>query len=258
MAEDRRSLWLTARDWFFTIPALLAIAATLGVFDVIGRLALFFGLRPFEWVMAAMQRALLASFSLAGVRVKVEGREHVDPNRGYVLVSNHQGIFDIPLFGGVLLRNFPKYVAKRGLGKGIPAVSLNLRRGGNALIRRDDRGQATREISRVGAEAASRGVSVVIFPEGRRSRDGRLGAFRTAGAEALLRSAPEHLVVPVAIDGSWRITRYGLRPIPFGSGVKIRFGEPFEREPDESGAAIVEACRVFIADALEGWRTAGV
>lgn len=257
MTEKRSDLLLLVRDWLFTVPTLLALGATLVVFDVIGRIALLFGLRPFEWVMAAMQQTLLGAFALAGVRVRVEGRDRIDPDRGYVFVSNHQGMFDIPLFGGVLVRNFPKYVAKSGLGKGIPAVSLNLTRGGNALIDRADRGQATEQISHVGAEAASRGVSVVIFPEGTRSKDGELGDFHTAGTEALLTSAPEHLVVPVAIDGSWRITRYGLRPIPFGSRVNIRFGEPLERQPGESGAEVVEVCRRSIVAALDEWRTTG-
>jgi 1-acyl-sn-glycerol-3-phosphate acyltransferase len=243
------------RDWVTTIPTLLGIGITLGVFDVVGRVALLFGLRPFEWTMVVMQRVLLACLRISGIKVHIEGRENIEPRRGYLIVSNHQSMFDIPIFGGTLMRNFPKYIAKASLGSGIPAVSLNLQRGGNALIERDDRGQATEAIRRVGVEAERRGVAAVIFPEGSRSRDGSLGDFRPAGTAALLEGAPCLPIVPAAIDGSWTVLRNNLRPIPFGTTVRVRFGLPMPRDPAESATRVLEDCRDSISAALEDWRS---
>jgi len=241
------------RDWITTIPTLVAFGLTLVVFDVAGRIALLFGRRPFEWVMAGLQWTLLKVFLLSGVHYRVEGSEHIEPHRGYLIISNHQSMLDIPMFGGILVRNFPKYIAKRELGRGIPAVSLNLKHGGNALIDRGDRSQALGEIRRVAQEASERGTAVVIFPEGTRSRDGELGRFRTAGAASMLDAAPDLPVVPVAIDGSWKVYRDNMLPVPWGTDVRVRFGEPIPREGRRSSEVIAEARR-WIEATLAEWR----
>ena len=71
-----------------------------------------------------------------------------------------------------------------------------------------------------------RGVSAVIFPEGTRARHGELGKFRPRGTLALLEAAPDTAVVPVCIDESWRLLRYNLRPVPFGTRVRVWIGDP--------------------------------
>src|SRR5690606_12848901 len=124
------------------IPFLLAFGATLLFFDLAGRVARLFSLRAFEYVMAALQRTLTSLFLMCGTRVHVERPDSIRPRTGYAVISNHQSLFDIALLGGVLFTNFPKYVAKKELGRGIPSISLNLKHGGNALIDRTDRRQA--------------------------------------------------------------------------------------------------------------------
>src|SRR5690606_19777557 len=110
--------------------------------DLAGRAALAFSLTAFEYVMAGLQRALVAVFQLFGTRITVHRSPHVRPRTGYVIISNHQSMLDIALIGGYLFTNLPKYVAKAELGRRIPAVSLNLKRGGHALIDRADAMQA--------------------------------------------------------------------------------------------------------------------
>lgn len=240
-------------DWVTTIPTLVAFGITLVVFDLAGRLALLFGRRPFEWTMAALQWSLLQVFRISGVRYTVEGTEHLPPGRGALVLSNHQSMLDIPMFGGILVRNFPKYIAKRELGRGIPSVSLNLKHGGNALIDRGDRDQALDAIRRVAAESKERGTVVVIFPEGTRSRTGELRRFRPAGAIAMLEAAPDLPVVPAAIDGSWRVFERNMLPVPFGARVRVRFGPPIPRE-GRSPQEILDDARRFIEATLAEWR----
>lgn len=245
------------RDWLFSIPTVIAFGLTLAVFDIAGRVALLFGMRPFEWTMAALQRTLLSVFAISGVRFDVEGLDRFDASGGYIFISNHQSIYDVPIFGGILTRNFPKYVAKRSLAKGIPSISLNLRRGGNALIDRGERTEAMATIKRMAAECQSRDVSAVIFPEGTRSRDGSLGEYRVGGVAALMEGAPELEIVPTVIDGSWRVFLHNMFPVPFGTQVKVAFGEPILRTEDEDPGAVVGQCLAWSSETLVRWNEDG-
>ena len=242
-----------ARDWFFSILTVIVFGLALIAFDLMGRVALLFGLRPFEWVMAWLQKSLLVIFRISGVVFDIEGLGGFERSGGYLFVSNHQSMYDIPIFGGILIRNFPKYVAKKSLASGIPAISLNLSRGGNALIDRGDRRQAMDAISRMANECEDRGVSAVIFPEGTRSRDGSLGEYRVGGVAALMSGAPNLPIVPTVIDGSWRVFANNMFPIPYGTRVRVRFGEPIERTPDEEPSEITARCASWADDVLKEW-----
>lgn len=249
----RRALG-AARDWLFTIPFLVAFGLTLVVFDPIARVARLFGLESFERVMSFVQRTLVALLRISGTRVAVETPPGFDLDAPYVIVSNHQGIFDIPLIGAVFATTHPKYVAKKSLGKWLPSVSLNLRWGGNALIDRGEGIGAVREIARMAKTAQGRDRSVVIFPEGTRSRDGVLGTFHRSGTQALLRAAGDLPAVPIAIDGSWRLLLNNLLPVPYGTGIRVRIGDPIARTPRD-GDAVAEATEHWIRAAIDEWRS---
>jgi 1-acyl-sn-glycerol-3-phosphate acyltransferase len=168
-------------------------------------------------------------------------------------------MFDIPILGAILSSHYLKFVSKRELARRwIPSISYNLRRGGNALIDRSDRAEAVEAIRRLGKEeVAGRGVSAVIFPEGTRARGGVLAPFRPQGTLALMAAAPDAPVVPVAIDNSWRLLRHGLRPVPFGTPVRVFIGTPIERSPGEDASAVVGAAQKQIEDTLQRWREGG-
>jgi 1-acyl-sn-glycerol-3-phosphate acyltransferase len=144
-------------------------------------------------------------------------------------------------------------VAKWELRRWIPSISLNLRWGGNAVINRADRAQSVEAITTMARTAQERDVSVVIFPEGTRSRDGRLRQFKRAGSEALLSAAHSLAVVPAAIDGSWKLLRHGLFPIPFGTRIRIRFGDPMVRE-DGDAASVLGTAQEWILSTIAGWQ----
>jgi 1-acyl-sn-glycerol-3-phosphate acyltransferase len=242
-------------DWVFTVPFLLAFVAILVVFDLLQRVTRPFGSRPHEIVVGLLQVSLIGSLRLCGARVQVERSPEIRPSTPYLILSNHQSMFDIPILGAFLFTNYPKYVSKKELARWIPSISYNLRRGGNALIDRKNRVQAVDAIRELGMRVVERGVSAAIFPEGTRSRAGELGPFKSAGAMALLEAAPSTRVVPVAIDQSWRLLSHNLLPVPFGVRIRVHLGAPIPRGQAEDNAAIVEGARSEIEDTLHRWRS---
>jgi 1-acyl-sn-glycerol-3-phosphate acyltransferase len=242
-------------DWVFSLPFLVAFGLILLVFDPLQRLARLFGSRPHEVVVGLLQTSLLAAFRLCGTRVEVERSPAVAPRTPYIIIANHQSLLDIPILGALLFSNYPKYVSKRELARWLPSISYNLRRGGNAVIDRGDRAQAEQAIRALGARAQERGVSVVIYPEGTRARTGELGSFRRAGTLALLEAAPQLEVLPVAIDGSWRLLCHNLMPVPFGVRIRLRFGRPIPRSEADDDLAIFERARTEIEETLRLWRS---
>ena len=253
-AMDRpRPLWLKAIDWITTIPMVIAFGTTLVLGDVAARIARLFGFRPMEIAIGAAQRVLIWTFRISGVRLTIDRHPEVLPGKGYVFLSNHQSLFDVPIFGGILFSNYPKYVAKKELANWVPLISFNLKHGGNVLIDRGNRLEAVKAISDFGAICEERDVSAVIFPEGTRSRDGSLKEFRRAGAAVLLDAAPTMTVVPTAIDGSWRLLMNKMFPVPFGTRVRIKFHKPIERELGDA-KALIDTCQAIIAGTIDEWR----
>lgn len=236
-------------SWIVTVPFGLLFGLTLVIFDISGRIVRPFSIRGFEWVMAGLQWTLLALFRLFGTDIDVDRPEDVQPSTAYAILSNHQSLLDIVMIGGVLVSNFPKYVAKRELSNWIPSVSLNLKWGGNALIDRDDPRQALRAIKEMAETAQKRGVSAVIFPEGKRSKDGNLLPFKSAGPRTLLKAADRLPVVPAIVSGSYRLNK--LFPFTTGVKVKIKFGSPIPREPGDD-ASILEQVETWMQTQLAG------
>jgi 1-acyl-sn-glycerol-3-phosphate acyltransferase len=241
-------------DWVGTILFLPAFGLTLLVFDVLQRLAKACGKRSHDYMVACMSSALVTDFRITGLRLRVERHPGIRPHHPYVIISNHQSMFDIALLGHVFFSNFPKYVSKRELAKWIPSVSYNLKRGGNALINRDDPTQALAAIRELGARVERNRVSAVIFPEGTRARHGELGSFKPRGTLALLESTPTIEVVPVTIDESWRLMQSNFFPVPFGTRVRICVGAPITRRPGEDHEALLERVREEIAATLADLR----
>jgi 1-acyl-sn-glycerol-3-phosphate acyltransferase len=165
--------------------------------------------RSFEFGEKYSEMAIRRIFSLLGgyrcVKLEFEKPSGLELPDRFLLVANHQSLMDIPvcmaLFPGRKLR----FVAKRELGDGIPLVSLILRSQGHALVkRRGDATQAMHSILRFARRCEREGTCPVIFPEGTRSRDGRVGTFHTAGARKILDETPLPLVIAV-LEGGWRI-----------------------------------------------------
>jgi 1-acyl-sn-glycerol-3-phosphate acyltransferase len=91
------------------------------------------------------------------------------------------------------------------LTKGIPSISFNLKYGGAANIDRNDPRQSITEIVKLANRMKENKWSAVIFPEGTRSKDGQMRPFQSAGVATILKKCPEALIVPIAINNSWKV-----------------------------------------------------
>ena len=131
-----------------------------------------------------------------GCRATFEGVEHVVPGRTYVLVANHQSLFDILLLFG-LFRDF-KWVSKHEMFR-VPFVGWNMALCDYVRLSRGDRKSTVAMMRRCG-EFLGRGVSVMLFPEGTRSIDGEIQPFKSGAVALAIRAGVE--VVPVVVDGT--------------------------------------------------------
>jgi 1-acyl-sn-glycerol-3-phosphate acyltransferase len=132
--------------------------------------------------------------------VKVIGKEKLNRKQSYIFVSNHQGSFDIFLIFGYIGQAI-KWVMKQSLRK-IPLVGYACERAGFIFVDNSS-AQAAAKTIQIAESKLKNGASVVIFPEGSRSRTGKMGKFKKGAYQmALDLKLP---VVPVTINGSFNI-----------------------------------------------------
>jgi 1-acyl-sn-glycerol-3-phosphate acyltransferase len=211
----------------FSIVAYLLFFFYLCIFHVIQVVALrVFGYEAHKKSVDALNFFLLSVMYVLFSTAKVDFKAKLPEGKPLILVANHQGIFDIMTMGWFLRKCHPKYVSKIELGKYIPSVSFNLRNGGSVLIDRKDPRQALPALKRMGEYIQSNNRSAIIYPEGTRSRDGRPGTFANNGLKILCKYAPDALVVPITINNSWRIFRYGGFPFGMGNRIRLTVHEP--------------------------------
>ncbi|WP_306012797.1 MULTISPECIES: lysophospholipid acyltransferase family protein [unclassified Allomuricauda] len=173
--------------------------------------------------------------NVLGTRYTFRNQQQLPTDRPLIIVTNHQSMYDIPPIIWYMRKNHPKFVSKIELGKGIPSVSYNLRHGGSALINRKDPKQSIAELQKLGKYIETNNRSAVIFPEGTRSRNGVPKPFRTTGLKVMMKNAPSALIVPISINNSWKLLRYGKFPMGLGSHVTFDVHPPIENSgnPDE-------------------------
>lgn len=137
---------------------------------------------------------------LTFVNVKVNGNVNYDPEKSYVFVANHQGAYDIFSIYGYLNHNF-KWMMKKSLEK-IPLVGFACRRAGHIFVDNSDV-SAIKSTMQCAEKELKNGMSLVVFPEGSRTRTGKIGRFKR-GAFQLAQefSLP---IVPITINGSFEV-----------------------------------------------------
>ena len=187
-----------------------------------------FGYKAHKAVVDIMNACLTRSLLVLGVNVRKENKMKIPENRTIIFVSNHQSLFDIPPIIWYYRKHHAKFVSKKELGKGIPSVSYNLRHGGAVLIDRKDGKGAIMELMKFGERLKEKTWSAVIFPEGTRSRDGNPKSFSPNGLKMLVKKNPDCLVVPLSINNSWKVFKYGKFPLGLFSPITFYTHEPIE------------------------------
>jgi len=166
--------------------------------------------------------------SVLASTAKIEYQADLPKDKPLIFVCNHQGMYDIIGITWYLRKYHPKFVSKIELGKGIPSISYNLNHGGSVLIDRKDPKQALPALKKLAEYIQTTNRSAVIFPEGTRSRNGKPGIFAASGLKMLCKYAPDAWVVPVTINNSWKVFRYGKFPLGIGNCLKFTIHPPME------------------------------
>ncbi|GAB4021912.1 lysophospholipid acyltransferase family protein [Spirosoma koreense] len=239
-------------DYLLSCVYLLYFGIVLCLFHVAQVVAFHaFGKDAHKKTVDWMNASIAYGWYLTGSTIRFNDRPDLPPNRPIIFIANHQSMFDISPIIWFLRRHTPIFVSKIELATGIPGVSYNLRKSGAALIDRKDPKQAIVEISRLGKLIQQTNRSAVIFPEGTRTRSatGEMKPFVTGGVAALLKRAPDALVVPIAIQGTGHFNPKGLFPLISFSRMSWQVLPPIDpagRTPDE----VVQQARAAIAGEL--------
>ena len=180
------------RTVFFLIPAIAVYTIVLGTLSIASSFVQPSGFfahgcaRRWSWLI----------LKTTGVDVDVRGLERLTPGTTYIFISNHQSIYDIP----IIFWNVPwqlRIIAKASLGR-FPFLGWHLSRTGHLLVNR--RRPDPLGILKRWKGLVSKGLSLIVFPEGTRSADGRVGRFK-AGSFLLAIQAGLPLV-PISVAGS--------------------------------------------------------
>jgi 1-acyl-sn-glycerol-3-phosphate acyltransferase len=187
-----------------------------------------FGDRARKKVVDVLNFFLVYGLIILGSRIKFKDFEKVPEGRPVVIISNHQSMFDIPPIVLGFKKCYPKFISKESLAKNLPSISYNLRHGKSALIDRSKGSAAVKEIFKLGRLIEKTKTAACIFPEGTRSKTGKVGTFKVAGVNALLRAAPSTIIVPFVIDGHSKLLSKGLFPLQIGLKISYTVLDPVE------------------------------
>jgi len=179
-------------------------------------------------VVDGLNYGLLYSLQILGTRITFRGLEKIPQGRPLIIVANHSSTIDILAVIIGFRKNHPKFISKIELGKWIPSISYNLRHGGSVLIDRKNPRQAVKDILTLGKHIEANNYAACIFPEGTRSRDGKIKHFMPAGIASLIKSSPSALVVPFAIDGIYELMKNGSLSMTLGVHLKLTAFDPID------------------------------
>lgn len=180
----------------------------------------------------------------SGVKVITSGFENFPKNQPAILVANHQGAADIPVLLAYLPVRF-RFAIKKELFS-IPFFGWYLKQAGFFSVDREVILSAYKTLETI-VEILKTGESVLIFPEGTRSRDGSLGKFKRGSLMAALKSGAP--IIPLALSGSYNVQPRGTWLI-HPAQVKLTAGKPIYIKTEEEYNTKVEEVREVIAGML--------
>ena len=229
------SIYHTTRFWIlisFLSVFLGLIATAAGLFDKSGNSS---------HKISSLWCRLLCK--LNGVKLEIVGQENILTDKPQIFVSNHQGYFDIFALSGYLPVQI-RWVAKSSLFK-IPFMGWAMSASGYIPVERDDRKKSYEAFNKT-IEKIKEGSSIIIFPEGTRSEDGKIGPFKKGSN--LIASRSKSPMVPVTLIGSGDIIKKGSAVVTPGL-VKVIISPPVEPKSNKKeNEEILESIRRTIMD----------
>jgi len=184
---------------------------------------------------------------LTGVRVTIRGTEHIQPGQPYLVMANHQSLYDVWAVIGRLPMQL-RFIIKHTI-RTFPLVGFTLERQGHIFVDRGRSDSAAKSIDRA-AKKISGGISVFFFPEGTRSPDGRLIDFKSGGFR--LAQASGVPILPLTVNGGRKIARRGsLQLLPGRMDITVHAPIPIpEGEERAVRRQLMEQVRQAIETAL--------
>ncbi len=183
-----------------------------------------------------------------GSRVELSGWENIPDSGNVCYISNHQGLFDIPVMLGFMKEQLG-FIAKQELFK-IPILSHWMKELHCIFIDRKNARNAVKSIE-AGAEVIRSGYSIVIFPEGTRSQGTTVGPFHYGSIKLALMA--EATIVPIAVNGTWRIFEQNKRIRASRVRVKILASIPPEQSKNTDKQALMDSIRTMMQNQIDEW-----
>ncbi|NDW18815.1 1-acyl-sn-glycerol-3-phosphate acyltransferase [Dysgonomonas sp. 216] len=227
----------------------LLFGSTLVVFHIIQWISFnLFGYKAHKKSVDALYFFLIANTRFLGTSYRVKGLDKIPTDAPLIIASNHQSLYDITTIGWFMRKVHPKFISKIELGKGIPSISYNLNHGGSVLINRKDPKQSLSAIRQMAEYIEKYKRAVVIFPEGTRSKTGKPRPFAENGLKILCKYAASAYMVPVTINNSWKMTKWGSFPLGIGNKLELIIHDPvsvkdmpFSEVFEKTEKAVIEA-----------------
>ena len=206
---------VSAYLWFISVSLLIIFLVWFLIVSV---------LFPRDTYMKWVRRFMRFYFKVLFIKVKVTGTENIDPNKTYVLMSNHVSMYDIPLILGFIPGEF--YGIQAASHFKVPIFGHVLRAYGNIPIDRSNARASYRTIQGA-VEHLKGGQNIMILPEGTRSRKPVMGSFKKL--PFVMAKRAEVNILPFAFSGLWRINNKTSGLIRPGT-VHMHFGEAISSE----------------------------
>lgn len=178
---------------------------------------------------------------ICGVKIKVEGLENVNEDEKYLIVSNHQSVFDIPVIGAALPLNM-RIIAKKELSR-FPFFGQMLMLYDFVFVDRNNQRKAIRDLKK--AANLLKHYSFLVFPEGTRSKDGYVGKFKTGAISLAFDGGVK--VLPVALTGVNKIMKPGKLIVNKGT-VDVKIFEPVSIDEGITRKEIAEKLHLIISE----------
>lgn len=204
-----------------------------------------FGDRPTEWYVDMTRRWARVILRASGCDVVVQGMEHVHPGQPQVIVANHVSWFDVFAIAAVVEVPY-HFVAKKELER-IPLFGASWKAAGHISIDRSDRERAYASLARAAEKIRRDRSAVIIFPEGTRSRSGRLQPFKKGAFQLAAGSGVP--IVPAVVSGSFRIMPPGswiIRP----DTIYVRFLPPVPADQAPDAQALLDQVHALMVREL--------